>query len=454
MSTAASPTTNKTGLRSRLRQRFGALRAKRSRPSEPAVLSRRLVWCLRLTLLVDGVAAVGLALGELNIDAGLAGTVGAGILLVIGIANLWALRLRRLSWPRDVTIAQAPVVVVSLYIVLVESRRTVTLSSPVVVIAALMGIVAVCWLIRLRKAGTLQWSKTAAIVVALCPLVGLVQFWLQTEYLPSTSKPLVDVTADLSPMGRSGPIIRLSAKVTIHNRATVPVTIVGGLMWVTTYPAPAPATSRSTPFGVDLSGLESRDFRIPPVDPSLGTLILLHTGEEALLPPGGTDITQREVDIGSTTGLTRLSVRAIFLTEDRIDTASTCTYPAIYRTSRDFFNFVEQVRKGIRSPIGEAAFCANYHVKPVNVVQALGNPPPVLQVIVVLPSNSPAREDPALLFKVGYLRGNIGGFAGISTYGQKAIENSYPMGFESGTAEYAPTDPTPTPTPTPPGGAP
>jgi hypothetical protein len=50
-----------------------------------------------------------------------------------------------------------------------------------------------------------------------------VQFWLQTDYLPLTSLPLVDITTDLTPMGKTEDTVYLEAKVTINNRGSVPV---------------------------------------------------------------------------------------------------------------------------------------------------------------------------------------------------------------------------------------
>ncbi|WP_166903288.1 hypothetical protein [Mycobacterium sp. DL440] len=79
-------------------------------------------------------------------------------------------------------------------------------------------------------------NRGAVAVVALFPLLGLVQFWLQSDYLPARSLPLVDVQAELTPVGSSGSIIHLSAKLTMHNRSSVAVDIPGGVMRVAAYP--------------------------------------------------------------------------------------------------------------------------------------------------------------------------------------------------------------------------
>jgi len=447
MSTAASPTNKKIGLRSRLRRRFGALWAKRSRPSEPSVLSRRLVRCLRLTLLVDGLAAVWLALMELEIDTGLVGIFAAGLLFLVGVANLWALyslRRERLSWPRDVAIAQALVAIVAVYVTVVAWRGDHVRAF---VIAALVGIIAVQWLFRLAKdTTTVQWTKPAAFVVALFPLAGLVQFWVQTEYLPSTSLPLVDVTSDLSPMGRQGSTIRLSAKVALHNRGTVPVTIVGGLMQVITYPAAASSVPESSlKDALTSAALGSVEFRVPPLEPSSGTPNFMHTLVGAtILTPGDTDTDQFEVDIDSTSvGLARLSFKAAFLTEDRIGDASTCYDPIIYR-SRDTLTFLRAVSKPLGGDRGYV--CTLYYLKPTSILQKLEDHPVAIRVGFYLSGGNAADlKYPFLTVDIGYVTGNTGTFQNASQRRKDLIQENYPMVFEGRIAEYAPTEPTPTP---------
>lgn len=447
MSTAASPTKKKTGLRSRLRHRFGALRAKRSRPSEPAVLSRRLVWCLRLTLAVDGLAAVWFARMELDIDTGLVGTFAAGLLFLVGVANLWALySLRRetFSWPRDIAVAQALVAIVALYVTVAAWLGH---HLRALVIAALVGIIAVRWLFRLVKATTttLQWTKPAALVVALFPLAGLVQNWLQTEYLPSTSKPLVDVTGDLSPIGRQGSTIRLSAKVALHNRGTVPVTIVGGLMQVVTYPAVAAASSVSESSLKDVlasAATGSVEFRNPPLDDSSSVPKFMHTlvGGD-FLNPGETDTDQFEVDIDSTSvGLARLSYKAALLTELRIGDASTCSDPIIYR-SREPYKFFEAVSQPKLQ--GDRGYvCTLYHLKPTSLLQKLEDPPVAIQVGFILSrANAAELKTPFVTVDPGYVTG--GTFQYADPRKADLIQESYPMAYQELIAEYAPTEPTP-----------
>ena len=406
------------------------------------------MWCLRLTLVVDGLAAVWLALMEFDIDTGLVGTFAAGLLFVVGVANLWALyslRRERLSWPRDVAIAQALVAIVAVYVTVV-AWRGVHLRA--FVIAALVGIIAVRWLFRLARATTtLQWTKPATFVLALFPLAGLVQFWMQTEYLPSKSLPLVDVTSDLSPVGRQGSTIRLSAKVALHNRGTVPVTIVGGLMQVITYPAAASSVpEQSLKDALASAALGSVEFRIPPLEPSSGLPKFMHTlVGGGLLTPGGTGTDQFEVDIDSTSvGLARLSFKAAFLTEDRIGDASTCEAPIIYR-SRDTFKFLNAVSKPKLE--GDRGYvCTLYHLKPTSVLQKLEDHPVAIRVGFFLSGGNAADlKYPFLTVDIGYVTGNTGTFQSATQRRVDLIRENYPMAFEGRIAEYAPTEPTPTP---------
>ena len=89
----------------------------------------------------------------------------------------------------------------------------------------ILGIVAIFWVFYLIR----QWRGpvTAGLkaIAALIPVLGFVQFWLQTDYLPRTSLPLVDIATDLTPTGKTGDIVQLEAKVTINNRNSVPVNV-------------------------------------------------------------------------------------------------------------------------------------------------------------------------------------------------------------------------------------
>jgi hypothetical protein len=198
-------------------------------------------------------------------------------------------------------------------------------------------------IVGLADRANVKWTKTGAIIIALFPLAALLQFWMQTYYIPETSRPLVDISTELSPQGRTGAIIHLNAKVTVHNRGAALVNVAGALMRVTAF-SPTPREARlCTPAdldkeycriaaGLDLSGknLDS-DFRVNPA-PIVDRQIL-YAGDfmnspNTFLIPGATETFQREIDISPTkVRLARLSVSAVFVTERRIKDTRSCFPP-------------------------------------------------------------------------------------------------------------------------------
>jgi hypothetical protein len=235
---------------------------------ETSNISKTLWSWLLVTLGADVIVAVALAVGELSVAVTVYGTLGAGILLAIGIANFWAFHsVHRAtpSWARDAAIAQLVMVFLALYIIV-----SVGFNSPqqsrlqwhmrtwlVLAIAVLVVVLAAVWILRLGAYTAGEWSKAtkaAATITALLPIAGSLQFWLQNYYIPETSAPQVDVSVDLSPQGRScpdqpsppcnaatGSIFHLSAKVTVHNRSAIRVDVAGALMRITAYRRQAPS---------------------------------------------------------------------------------------------------------------------------------------------------------------------------------------------------------------------
>jgi hypothetical protein len=103
-------------------------------------------------------------------------------------------------------------------------------------ITGAVGLLALAWILRLGGRTQIRFTKTGLLITALIPLSGGLQYWLQNYYLPGSSAPQVDVSADLSPQTKTGSITHLSAKVTMHNRGAARVNIAAALMRVTAYP--------------------------------------------------------------------------------------------------------------------------------------------------------------------------------------------------------------------------
>src|SRR5271165_2355945 len=220
---------------------------------------------LALTLLVDAVAAFYLAFRDFQLETDPLGPVFAAILLAISVTNLlslYSMLAKLASWQIQVILAQTLVFFLALYVGATATQIPQQLpwwGWCVVGAFVVLGIAAVVWILRVLHFGSLKefhwtnWTKTATAIVALVPLGGLVSFWLQSDYLPKMTDPLVDVSAELTPIGRltpiggAGSIIRLSAKVTFHNRGAAKVYIAGGVMRVTAYPYRAGSDPAASP---------------------------------------------------------------------------------------------------------------------------------------------------------------------------------------------------------------
>jgi hypothetical protein len=443
------------------------------------------VWLLRLTLVVDGLVAIGLAWLELKLTTTLMESLGVGLLLAIGLANLFALHsvARALpSWPRDVAFAQLLVALLAIYIVF-TAPRCWGQNRWMLGITAAAGLLAVGWVLRIARGAVLvQWTKPAAIIAAVIPVAGLVQFWLQTEYIPHSTTPLVDISAELTPTGRTESTIHLSAKVTIRNRASVRLENPAGLMRVTEYPknwqqrSPSPCstdTPNVDPAGNILStsltlvgGLDPTsanpdgEFRLPATPVSQCVLVYASVfggGPGAFINPGATQITQKEIDIDADTfRLARLSVSGVFVTEHRFQDVRAC-YPtkdtagslnpqhwpiqaSLYdqNNSDKFYTEAENPWPG---QFQTQNLCVDYELTPKSILQALmSGPQSVLRVEVVTSQQGDSvNEYPQLRWWYGTTE-DIDKSPPHEE--QEKIERAYP---ESGqvdvAAEYAPGEP-------------
>jgi hypothetical protein len=287
----------------------------------------RLAWALCLTLLVDGLAAIALAVQGLQLTYGPLSPVFAAAMLALGLANLvamYSLLTKVSSWQLQCTVAQVLIAFLALYIVVtaMQSRPLPWWGWLVTAAATVLGIAAIGWLLLLIRTAGLQWSKPATVIVALFPLAGLVQFWFQSDYLPTMTDPLVDVSADLSPIGRAQNTIRLSAKVTVHNRGQAKLYEPAGLLRVTAYRNCVPPNGTPPPDNMQQSiafGSNTDNvFRANPIEPGEGQSIFAAdiAGTTTWIEPGGTVTTQREVDLDSTQFcFARLSATQLFFTD-------------------------------------------------------------------------------------------------------------------------------------------
>jgi hypothetical protein len=438
--------------------------------------------CLLVTLGMDCLGALALAGGQFLMLPTFFGTLAAATLLAIGIANGWAfnsVRRAASTWARDAFIAQVFVLFLAGYVIVTDARSPI-INWYVMATAVLVFAAAFLWFVLLAPRSRLEWTKAAVIVTALFPLAGLLQFWLQNYYIPSTSIPLVDMSTELSPQGWSGPIIHLSAKVTIHNRGTTSVNVAGSLMRVTAYPLTFSETQTYvnscyfTPDqnedwcklanGFDPSGFEQDvDFRdsptlhapITPTPPAARQLLYAGALQGDLLMAGETDTFQRDVDIDSRKVLlARLSVSAIYVTAPRMEDSRSCVgkHVSQYQDLSQFSNEVQQLQQ-FQSKSGRTHyFCREYDIAPGNIIEKLIANHPAIQVTIWLNNpNLPGTEYPI----IGYDFGTAGRFhqrdPGLQL--ERKLQKVYPTGQMTSESEYAPTEkPPPKPAPAPPSG--
>ncbi len=434
-----------------------------------------ILWiCLLLTLGVDCLGALALAGGQFLMPPTFFGTLAAATLLAIGIVNGWAfnsVRRAASAWARDAFIAQVFVLILAGYVI-VTDLQSPRINWYVMATAVSVFVAAFLWFVLLARWSRLEWTKGAIIVTALFPLAGLLQFWLQNYYVPSTSMPLVDISTDLSPQGWTGPIIHLSAKVTMHNRGTVGVNIANSLMRVTAYPKDPEKIGQATihvnpcsktpdqneywcrlASDFDPSGIErDTEFRVNPAIPDVQTPTppdtsqLLYAGisQNGFLMPGETDTLQRDVDIDSREVLlARLSASAIFLTERRIENIRSCVgkHASAFEERSHFSQEVQQVQQML--PEHAHYFCQEYELAPGNVIEQLIANHPAMQVSTFL--DNPAHhgsEYPLLVADFG----TVGGFDQPDHQDlERKLEEAYPGSFMISESEYAPTEKPPTP---------
>ncbi len=286
-----------------------------------------LAWALCLTLLVDGLAVIALSVWSLPLTNGLLSQVFSAVLFALGLANLvalYSLLTKVSSWQLQSTVAQLLIAFLALYIVVTAMQsQPLPVGWLVTIAAAVLGIVAIGWVLLLVRTAGFQWSKTATVIVALFPIGGLVQYWYQSDYLPAMTDPLVDVSTDLSPIGRAEPtIVRLSAKVTVHNRGKAKLYEPAGLMRVSAYrnhvppnPTPSPDDMQQE---IDFGSNTDNVFRANPTEPGESQTLFAEdiAGTDSWIGPDETVTIQREVDLDSAQfRFARLSVTQVFFTD-------------------------------------------------------------------------------------------------------------------------------------------
>lgn len=445
---------------------------------QPSGLSTMLWVFLLVTLGADGLITLLLAGKQLDLIGTFFGTFGVGVLLGIAVANLLALgaTLReKPQWPRQAVIAQFAVFLLASYTGVVDVLGGPRMNKPVFAAAVAIATLSLAWVIYLAVEAALPWTKTAAIVAAVFPLVPLLQFWLQNYYIPASLEPQIDLSTELSEQGRTGTMIHLAAKVTMHNRSNVKINVAGAMMRVTAYPPSMPPLNPALSCNAE-HGNEQWCTILDPMDPSglstdinyrlnnptrLADVQLVYAaglvsaangpaGGGTFLTPGETQTYQRAVDIDSTkVGLARLSVNADFLTNQTIQDTRSCQASRASMLT-DTRNFELEVRAGVPVPgwdeptvpapnaeaLAAHLLCIEYALAPRSVIEWLMGNDLVARVYVVLddPEDTGSEYPQLLLF---YLSRDQ------PIHDQSAlrkIKHKNPVAEEQASSEYAVTD--------------
>jgi hypothetical protein len=404
---------------------------------------------LGVTVCVDGGLALYLALRDIALAKTATATFGAAVLLTVSFICLWALIgiVRGLgSWLNATLLSQAITVFIAGYIWLVDERSPISQLIGKAGVALLIGGVAIAWIVYLGRHAKIVFTKSAAVVAALFPLLGLFQFWVEGVYLPRVSRPLVDMQVELTPAGASGHKIHLLAKVILHNRGTVQADIPGALMRVTVYPKdlrPLAASPEAVAQGIDLSAFTAgNDYRAASAPASRARLIYADdfVAAGSFLVPGIQIEYKKIIDIDAdSVGLARLSVSAAFITQRRVEATRTC-FPPRVTVNKEPLRFSKEVTKLISTESGGHFLCVENQIAPVNVVHALVSDNPILRVYMVINDpTQPSVEYPQLFAQYGTRR-SIDQPLSNPEDGYKIDDDNPSVSFRDVEAEYSPKD--------------
>lgn len=416
-----------------------------SAPVETGVagLPGRVRWLLLSCLTVNAVVVLWLAVWDATLTRSAWDLLGAALLLGIGITCALAIgAILRRSSSAFLTAMTSQIFVVCLaaYVWLVDERSPVRQLIGVAGVALTFGAIALFWVVYLARYAHGAINRGAVVIVALFPVLGLVQFWLQSDYLPARSLPLVDVQAELTPVGFSGSIIHLSAKVTMHNRGSVPVDVPAGLMRLRGYPFGVPQelpTPEAIASHLDPMGSLLGDYRPTPVTPGDSTLLYAGSISAAgsFLVPGATTAVQVVVDVDPHTDrLVRMDAGIIAVTHRAVHDTRTCYEPK-KSYDGDLSGFLKEARNLHDWPGGNV-LCTETEFAARGAIEELVADHPVLRILTLVNHNMlTAPMLVPLLGTTASLDEPEANMAVVNT-----IQNATPSGMFGANAEYAPAD--------------
>lgn len=429
--------------------------------SEP-VVSPNLRRLLAITMDVESLLVLGLALRNFALTTTPTGTFFSITLLAIAVVGGWAAYatwVQHDSWIVAGLLGQFSVAVLAGYILLIDARSpfpqfffdwskpSTLIGLFVPALAYVLGIFGVFWFYYLIQHWRGPVTSGMKALVALIPLVGFVQFWVQTDYLPRTSLPLVDITTELTPTGRTGDIVQLAAKVTMKNRNSVPVNVGATVMRIVAYPR-ATGTPTQLPDAIEFGISQSHAYRDEPLPVDQRKLLyasdLLPAG--SVLAAGQSNTFQRAVDYNARTmRLARLAVDAIFIASRSFNTVYTCPPPPGTPVSQpqlssdDGAAFQAAISKVIVDDQGVQFLCREIRLVPRNVIYEIVGDRPSFAVMAILNNpNDHRNEYPTLLM----LAGANGNYQLNSRQYHNVADGNLAMVYSNVAVEYSPSDST------------
>ncbi|MCV7402485.1 hypothetical protein H7K24_20300 [Mycobacterium fragae] len=399
---------------------------------------------------IDAATVFGLAVWNATLTSSAWDLIGSALLLGIGVTCSLAFgQIVRASPSALMTsmVSQIFVAGLAVYVWLVDLRSPVSQLLGITGVALTLGGIALLWVLYLGRYARSAVTKGAAVAVAPFPLIGLVQFWMQAEYLPQASRPLVDTSTELSAMGSTGPVIHLMAKVTLHNRGSVQVDMHAALMRVTSYlvgTPTEPATTEALLASLDpIASALRRDYREKPTLPADSRLLyarmIAAPYEGAFLAAGETSEYKRVIDVDSrTVRLVRLSVEAVLVTHRMMKDTRSCFSPQV-SFSTDPKGFMSEAKKLHDWEHGAVrVLCTESRFASVSAVQDLVSDDPVLRTFVVVENPTHVIEVPTFFPFFGTREAVDAPFTHVDTMNQ--VENANPSVYIRDSAEYAPSD--------------
>jgi hypothetical protein len=419
---------------------------------------------LTVTMAVESLLTIGLTLRDFTLTKTPMATCGSVTRLAISGVTAWAayaISAQGGTWLAASILSQFSIAVLAGYIVLIDlrspflqfvdlnwSKHVPLVPLRITGLACILGLVAVFWLFYLIRRWRGPVTAGMKTIVALIPLVGFVQFWMQTDYLPRTSLPLVDLTTDLTPTGKTGDRVQLEAKVTINNRGSMPVNVGATLMRITAYPRTTGKPNQVSD-AIEFGIAPAREYREDPLSTDQRKLLyandLLPAG--SMLAAGQSNSFRRVIDFNShTMKLARLAVDAFFITSPRIAKVYTCPplpgKPASHpqKSTDDGQSFQEEISKVTINSDGVKFLCREIRLMPRNVIHEMVGDRQGFAVMAIFsdPKNQ-STEYPTLLM----LPGANGNYQLDSLRYQKVSDANPTLTYNNMTVDYSPSEESP-----------